>query len=567
MNFKKVICCLLFCLVSCYAEIDFSSVVVDININGLHHLSESDLQNIQLKSVVGNKIKESFLLYDIQNLYLTGYFHNVSAETIPSRSNTVILQFNVEENPIIDHVYVHGNTQLESKKVLNTLYHQSGKIVNFNELENDKQHILDYFTNEGFDLFKITDIKFSSPNIEIYINEVVVERIEFKGLKTIKPFVIQRSMNLKPGDAFNSLVLRKDRERLLKLGYFSDISFPKLIKGSSDNSVIVELDFNEKKSNRIDIGLEQEEQQFVGFVKLLKNHAFMHSDLLSGKVQIGNLDNNQLGLNSYSTTYYQPWFLNRFQTEFQLRLFNDITQELLSTNLSNNTDTELASRKGYAFSFGKDIIQDHLTYRIGFKNEFVESVNTSEVSPYLLNSLIYELSYTSVNSLFNPNKGGYWNWTYEQGGNKSPIDFTGLAFSKTNINAAYFFELMSNLTLGVHSSFGLFDTSESTVTYETESFVIGGASTLRGYKDTDFRFSGSRKILFNSELRYNLSSTYQVILFYDRGNTFDSNSYSLSDMHDGKGIGVRFFTPVGPIRLDLAYGDLWYLHFGIGQLF
>ena len=567
MNFKKLILFFLLLLIPCYAKIDMSSVVVDITISGLNQLSESDLKPFVFKSLIGSKVKESVLLTDIQNLYLTGYFNHVSAETIPSNSNTIVLQFKVVENPIIDHIYIHGNTYLESKKVLESLYHQPEKILNFNKLESDKQTILTYFTDEGFDLFQITDIVYTSPNIDIYINEVSVEKIQFKGLKEIKPFIIQRSMNLKAGDAFNSLTLRKDRERLLKLGYFSDISFPKLIKGSSDNSIVIELDFKEKKSNRIDIGLEQENEQFVGFIKLIKNHTLIDSDLLSGKIQIGNLDAQTLGLNSYSTTYYQPWFLNRFNTEFQISLFNDITQELLSTNLSDNTDTELASRQGYSLSFGKDIIQDKLTTHIGFKNETVDSVDTSTVSPYLLNSIIYDLSYSSITDIFNPSKGTYWNWTYEQGGKESPIDFTGLTFSKTIINSAHFVSITQKLTLGLHGSFGVFNTAEASTTYETESFVIGGASTLRGYKDTDYLFSGSHKLLFNSELRYNISPTYQVILFYDRGNTFDSNSYSLSDMHDGKGIGVRFFTPVGPIRLDLAYGDLWYLHFGIGQLF
>jgi outer membrane protein assembly factor BamA len=566
MNFKQTLFILVLFIQAAFAAVDYSSIVSEIKIEGLKHITTHNLTDIHFKSIVGSRLNEKNVINDLQALYLSGYFNTVSVETQPS-TNSVSLLFKVVENPKIQDVLLHGNTQFKSKKLLDSLYHQPGKILNFGHLEKDKNTILDYYKNEGFDLFQISEITFTTPNIDIFIEEIIVDKIRFNGLENIPPFIIQREMDLKEGDGFNSLTIRKDRERLLKLGYFSDISVPKLIKGPHKNSLIIELDFKEKKSNKIDIGLEQEEEQFVGFFKLLKNHVFIDSDILSGKVQIGNLEGSQLGVNSYSATYFQPWFLNKYNTDFQLTFYDDINQELLSTNLSDNTDTELSSRKGYTTSFGKNIFSEKVTFKVGYQQEFVEPVEESTVSSYILNSLIYDLSYTSTTDFFNPQKGSYWNLRYEQGGNKAFLNLPGLSYSRSILNAATFIKLSPRLVWGIHGNAGVFDTSETSVSYETESFVIGGANTLRGYKDTDYPFSGSRKLLFNTELRYTLTQSVQLVFFYDTGSANDSNDFNLSDMHSGKGIGARFFTPVGPLRLDLAFSNQTFIHFGIGQVF
>jgi len=566
MNFKQLLLLSLWCVSSLFSEVDYNTVVSTIEYKGLHTVSKKELETIEFQNRIGSKLKESAVIEDIQSVYLSGYFNHVSAETIAS-NNTVILQFNVTENPAIEKVNIYGNTQFKTKHLVENLYHQPGRVLNFKYLESDKEKILDYYQENGFDLFQITDISYVSPNIDISVEEVIVEDIRFKGLQTIKPFVVQREMNLKPGDAFNSTTIRRDREDLLKLGYFSDISFPKLLKGSKENSLIIELEFKEKKANRIDIGLEQEEEQFVGFIKLIKNHTLFHSDVLSGKVQVGNLDTTTLGINSYSATYFQPWFLNRIPVQFQTTVYDDITQELLSTNISDNTDTELATRKGYTAGFGKQIIQDRIQLGVSYKSENVEAVDSSDVDPYTLNALIVELSYRSIEDIFNPRRGSYWSWSYEEGGDEAIIALDGLSYSKTIVNVATFLNLSRKVSFGIHGNYGVFNTNESAVTYETESFVIGGSNTIRGYKDSDYPYSGSRKLLFNSEIRYTPSDSYQFVLFYDRGIASDENNLKFSDMIDGKGVGARIFTPVGPIRFDLAYGDLWYLHFGIGQVF
>ena len=97
---------------------------------------------------------------------------------------------------------------------------------------------------------------------------------------------------------------------------------------------------------------------------------------------------------------------------------------------------------------------------------------------------------------------------------------------------------------------------------------MGGAGSLRGYKEIDHPFIGNKQVLFNTELRFNFNQTVQTVLFYDFGKTFqDKINFDLETYETGFGAGLRFFTPVGPLRIDVARSNHTIIHFGLGQLF
>jgi len=89
-------------------------------------------------------------------------------------------------------------------------------------------------------------------------------------------------------------------------------------------------------------------------------------------------------------------------------------------------------------------------------------------------------------------------------------------------------------------------------------FFAGGDQSVRGYaykslgpKDADGNTVGGRHLLVGSaEIEQALNSNWGVALFYDIGNAFDTvDEYELAQ---GTGFGVRRYTPIGPIKVDLA---------------
>ena len=89
-------------------------------------------------------------------------------------------------------------------------------------------------------------------------------------------------------------------------------------------------------------------------------------------------------------------------------------------------------------------------------------------------------------------------------------------------------------------------------------FFTGGDRSVRGYKyqslgaeDESGQVIGGKHLLVgNIELERAIFNKWGIAAFYDIGNSF--NSFSDIDLFQGAGIGVRYYSPIGSLRLDVA---------------
>jgi translocation and assembly module TamA len=109
-------------------------------------------------------------------------------------------------------------------------------------------------------------------------------------------------------------------------------------------------------------------------------------------------------------------------------------------------------------------------------------------------------------------------------------------------------------------------------------FFTGGDNSVRGYayqslgpKNAQDEVVGGKHLLVGSiELERAIGTNWGAAVFYDTGNAFDD--FDSLNLAQGAGLGVRYYTPVGPIRLDIArqlgVSDPGYrFHFTIGMQF
>ncbi|GAB3486586.1 autotransporter assembly complex family protein [Azotobacter salinestris] len=104
-------------------------------------------------------------------------------------------------------------------------------------------------------------------------------------------------------------------------------------------------------------------------------------------------------------------------------------------------------------------------------------------------------------------------------------------------------------------------------------FFAGGDQSVRGYEyqtlsptNSDGDHVGGRYMIAGSlEYQYSLMGKWRIATFVDQGNAF--NSLGSSNVKTGVGFGVRWVSPVGPLRVDVAHGiddNTFRLHFSMG---
>jgi len=557
------------------AQVDLVRLISSIRIDGLRHVTTNQLPQVtDLENRSGKRVDEAKLARDIDALFLTGYFQSVNAHTVVS-NNQLVLVFDVDENPVINQVQVSGNRVMKTHEVLRIIGITKGDILNIRHLKEAREALNSRYQDMGYTFAKVKNMEFVNGSLNVEITEGEIESVKLIGLKTLQPSIILREIDSKKGKAFNIFKIRKDRARLLRLGYFAEVSSPTIIDNEDQSKLTLVFDLKEKKVNRIDLGIETDRERTVTFIKSVNNHFFLQSDLLSGKVQFGSENGSEVRVLSYSASYTQPWILNWIPISFRIDGWDEVRRDRLSDRSDEFFDNR---RTGGDIILGLELIRDTLYSSMKYKVESVtfldEPPSGKNVGDYQIRSLTAALELSTVERPDNPLGGMYWNVELEKGNNVGFIQLGGLDFYRLSSNLAAFYRPTDELSFGVRVSPGIFrPDNDDFLTFETEGFELGGANSLRGYHES--QFIGNRRFLINVEGRYDLNDVVQMALFLDMGRTFDSGfDIGISKLEKGVGVGFRFFTPLGPIRTDFGWEtsqfmrlDAMMLHISFGQLF
>jgi outer membrane protein insertion porin family len=510
----------------------------------------------QVLTQPGDALVKEKVKSDVKAIYALGYFSDVNLKFEKFKKGVKVI-FKVLENPVLNSIAVSGNTVYSTAELLSVMQSRVGQILEYTLIREDKEKIEQLYHKDGYLLAKVVSLDTQSQTgaLKIELSEGIVEEINLTGNETTQPYVIMRELLTVVGRPLNEVILKNDLRRVFNLGYFKNVT-PVFEAGSTPDKVILNLHIEESRTGALNFGGGFGDREgWFGFMDL-------SVDNLWGSGQ-GVLLRGQFGqqLSTYQLRYFYPWLWpDRLgeRVSFTGRRWYTIGRDIF-------TSTQDEIRNGWELALAKPF-SEYVKGSVSIGSENVAPTRTSTFEPYLSNTVGLSLSFDTRDNFMNPLSGDYNTITLRQGWKY--VQSQATTFNKYMLDLNRFIPIFAeNQTLALHLGTGVgFGDVPS-----AELFWCGGPNTVRGYYLSETRL-GTRKLISNIEYRYNFNEVFQGVIFYDLGNVWSSGYPVLEDFLSGKGVGIRFNTPLGPIRLDYGIGKYrdfsqGVTHFSIGQAF
>ena len=198
------------------------------------------------------------------------------------------------------------------------------------------------------------------------------------------------------------------------------------------------------------------------------------------------------------------------------------------------------------------------TFKIEVSRENLRDTSISARRFNLERRFTYLQTYDRRDSISNPKKG-YLSFT--------KFSLAGLFLGGDSDYTLFeekflYLKSFSGFTAAVRAGTGFISSLKGSSVPIQDRFFLGGAESVRGYKygtisPTDNRgnyVGGKAYGLFSVELRHGLYDHLEGALFYDAGRVFrEPSDFKLSNWYASLGFGLRYLTPVGPLRIDYGY--------------
>jgi len=454
-------------------------------------------------------------------------------------------------------------------------------LANLKQLYSDKGHLRAEITPEfnKDDSKGVMDIKFRISEGPVYY----LGYVDITGLTYTKEKVIKREILLKEGDVFRAGLLRRSLEKIYNLGFLEFVE-PEIRPTNREDVVDLVVNVSEGKPGILTAGAGYSSvDQLVGTLQVQHINLLGLGQRLNLTWEFGARKQN------YEVSWTDPWFLDKPLT-FGVDVFN--TERLREYGTTYNAYREL--RKGGALRVGPRI-SDLLSLLFSYSYEEIEIFDIAATaaaagvvpSRNVTSSLSSQIIYDSRDNIFDATTGSRHTLSVQYAGGIMGGDVN---FVKTIASTGWYlptfwkFVLTGNLRVGALSAFA---PSADAPIYE--KFYVGGADTVRGYRyrgEIGPTEGGRAMLVANVEYKFPIvqernRTVLQGAFFYDAGGAWRNmgdmtliSGTSESNLKTGVGFGIRFTTPVFPIRLDYGYGlnhapgeELSQFYFTIGQIF
>ncbi len=424
--------------------------------------------------------------------------------------------------------------------------------------------------------------------------------VEISGNKSVSDRIIQRQLTFKPGELYRRSLVQDSQRRLYGLELFQFVNIESLNQEKQPEDVPVRVTVAEGKHQRVNFGVGYGTEE-----KARADTEYHHVNFFGGARTAGaharysSLDRG-IRLDFNQPYFFAPHF--SFGTEGQYwYTYTPAYRSQVRGVKATFTHRETAQTSWAVF------VQSE------FDSSTVEQSALSDPSLYAtlialglnpitgeqrgtLNGTGFDFQHSTADNLLNAHRGYQFAFHGEQAGRIVNGTFNYYAVSA---DARHYLPLGPKMTVATRLQMGNIrplGTPDARGSLEenipfSKRYFLGGATSIRGWgryevsplSESGQPYGGDSMLAASAELRAALVGNLGGVLFLDGGNVWaESWSIDLHDLRYAVGPGVRYQTPIGPIRFDFGYQlnpipglavngspqtRRWRLHFSIGQAF
>lgn len=458
----------------------------------------------------------------------------------------------------------------QAEKTLEGTSLEKGEVFSATKLREDAFTISEKFTDQGFAFANVvpeTKIVRELQQVDIDFNTnkgnpVTINRIEISGNDKTFDNVIRRELKVSEQEIYSSSKIKRSQVLLQRLGYFEEINFS---TNPTDNPDEVDLNVavREASTGTLSVGAGFSSSDGVLFNgRVSENNLFGAGRSVSLNADLGQRANNLVLSFDDKRLNDTQWAggVDLIQTRREYSDF-DRKQQGASVSLGHPLEPVLGE---WAEDISAAVEYEYFRFEISDVDPadaaqlVIDSEGTSTVS-----AISPSITRNTIDNPLNPTKGSY-QWL------SSELAVLG------GSSRYYLFEAQNQW---YHP---LFDTSigKFVFSWRTKAaygkgsngdplplfrrFFPGGINSVRGYKNRTLgpkdkngnEFGGAKQLVNNVEIIFPLFESVGLrgVTFYDVGEAFDDDeSIRISDLRQAYGAGLRWSSPLGPIRIEFGF--------------
>jgi outer membrane protein insertion porin family len=511
------------------------------------------------------ELNRDYLRQDVA--MLTNYYHNsgyiqakVGEPQVEFKADLIYIKFKITEGPRfkVGYVGITGDLVLPENELRDRLSINQEEFYNRETVRNDVIAINEIYSDRGYanaDIFPRIEKDFENLKVDIEFiikkgREVYFEEIVIGGNTKTRDKVIRRELTVFEQELFSGSRLKRSMRNLFRLDFFEDIKVD-TVEGSADDKMVLKIDVVEKATGSFSVGGGYSSiEHAYGTASIDQRNLFGRGQNLQLKAQVSGVSQ------TYMLSFTEPYFLDkRLSTGFdvynQTRDYTTYDRDSIGGKLRLSFPTWDYTR--LYWNYGYDV-SDVSNIDDTAANSIKEMEGTNVTS-----STRVSLKRDSRDKLFNASEGSL---------NSASVEYAGLGgdigFTKYEVESGWYFPLFLGTVGVIHGKLGYVAEHPDKFLPDYEKFYLGGINSVRGFDWRDIyavdengdEVGGESMVQMNLEYHIPLIPEAGVvgILFVDVGQVYgEGDPVDLGETRETCGGGFRWYSPMGPIRLEYGY--------------